>query len=1025
MKIKGANLQLLKINKTHKIQGRAVRTQNRQCLERIETMGKQAGQSSKRPEQAKSLKGETSPPMTGKSSVKGKFPIVGIGASAGGLEALEQFLGNVPQNSGMAFVVIQHLDPTHKGIMPELLQRITKMEVIRVKDRLKVKPNCVYVIPPNTSMSILNGALHLFEPLETRGLRLPIDFFFRSLADDQQERSIGIVLSGMGSDGTLGLLAIKEKSGIVLVQDPASAKFDAMPRSAIDTVLVDIVASAGELPSKLIACLQHTAIDKPKPVLEIKDKSALEKIIILLRADTGHDFSMYKKNTVYRRVERRMGIHQINKIADYVHFLQENPKELSILFKELLIGVTSFFRDPKVWEHLKEKALPAMLANLPHGHELRAWVPGCSTGEEAYSLAIIFKEALESVRPQTNISLQIFATDIDTDAIEKARKGIYRDNIASDVSPNRLSRFFTKTEDGYRVNAEIREMIIFAPQNVTKDPPFTKMDIISCRNLLIYMEGELQKKLLSLFSYSLNSGGILLLGTAETIGDMTKVLTPVDAKSRIYRRSASVAMDELVDFPSAFSKAKSNFNEKPRPMKTTQNIQTLADQLVLQQFAPATVLVNNKGDILYITGHTGNYLEPPAGKSNWNIFAMAREGMRNELPLAFRKALQQKEPVTLHNIKVGANGGTQTVNITIQLVEKPDVLRGMVIVIFTDVPMTAETKLLKTKKGKTLSHSRLAEMELQLQQARENLKSAQEEMQTSQEELKSTNEELQSANEELQSTNEELTTSKEEMQSLNEELQTVNIELQSKVDDYSRVNSDMKNLLNSTDIATLFLDKELCISRFTSQATKIFKLIPSDIGRPFTDLVTDLVYPELSDDAREVLRTLVFLEKDITTRDRRWFRVRIMPYRTLDDRIDGLVVTFVEITTFKTLEAALQETGKMLRLLINSTASVIIGISPDGKILEFNPEAERLFGQKRDDVMGKNYFDLFIPAPSRKKVQADLQKMLAGSLPGWFETPVQSSNGNSFPIRYLANKLVNGEGKAANIIIIGQKKAEA
>lgn len=986
-------------------------------------MGKQARQKNKKPAQAKSLKGETSQLGAKKSSVKGKFPIVGIGASAGGLEALEQFLGNVPQNSGMAFVVIQHLDPTHKGIMPELLQRITGMEVIRVKDRLKVKPNCVYVIPPNTSMSILNGALYLFEPLETRGLRLPIDFFFRSLAEDQQEYSIGIVLSGMGSDGTLGLLAIKEKSGIVLVQDPASAKFDAMPRSAIDTVLVDIVASANELPSKLIAYLQHTHINKPRPALEIKDKSALEKIIILLRTDTGHDFSLYKKTTVYRRIERRMGIHQINKIAGYVHFLQENPKELSILFKELLIGVTSFFRDPTVWEHLKVKVIQAMLANLPHGYELRAWVPGCSTGEEAYSLAIVFKEAVELVRPQTSISLQIFATDIDPDAIEKARKGVYRDNITSDVSPDRLRRFFVIGENGYRVNAEIREMIVFAPQDAAKDPPFTKMDIISCRNLLIYMESELQKKLLSLFSYSLNPGGILLLGSAETIGDMTKFFTPVDAKSRIYRRSASAAADELTNFPSSFSKAKSDLNEKTQPAKTTQNLQVLADQLILQQFAPASVLVNNKGDILYITGHTGKYLEPPAGKSNWNVFAMAREGLRDELPVAFRKAIQQKEPVVLRNIRVGTNGGTQTVDITIQLIEKPEVLRGMAIVVFADAPAIVETKLPSMKKGKALSHSRIAEVEIDLQRTRENLKSTQEEMQSSKEEMKSANEELQSTNEELQSTNEELTTSKEEMQSLNEELQTVNIELQSKVDDYAKVNSDMKNLLNSTDIATLFLDKELCISRFTFQATKIFKLISSDIGRPFTDLVTDLEYPALSDDAREVLRTLVFLEKDVAASGGRWFRVRIMPYRTLDDRIDGLVVTFVEITIFKMLEITLKETEQMLRLLINSASSVIISMSPDGEILEFNPEAENLFGQKRDDVMGKNYFDLFIPEPSRKKVQADIQKILTGRLPAWFENQVQASNGNLTSIRYLANKLVSEQRKSTNIIIIGQKKA--
>lgn len=422
------------------------------------------------------------------------FPIVCIGASAGGLEALEQFLGNLTENSGIAYVVIQHLDPTQKGMLPELLQRITKMNVLQVKDLMPVKPNCVYVIPPNKSMSILKGVLHLFEPIEERGLRLPIDFFLRSLADDRHEQSIGVILSGMGSDGSIGVRAIKDKNGIVMVQDPATAKFDSMPRSAIDSVAVDIVAPAHELPTKLMTFLKHIPVNKSDQEIDIKDKSSLDKIIILLRTHTGNDFSMYKKNTVYRRIERRMGIHKIDKISSYVHFLQENPKEANILFKELMIGVTSFFRDTAVWEKLRDKVIPSIITTMQTGSTLRAWIPGCSTGEEAYSLAIVFKEALEKINPQGGMSLQIFATDLDNEAIEIARKGLFPKSIANDVSVSRLNRFFVKTDEGYRVNAEIRETLVFAQHNIIMHPPFTKIDIISCRNLLIYMDTELQKK---------------------------------------------------------------------------------------------------------------------------------------------------------------------------------------------------------------------------------------------------------------------------------------------------------------------------------------------------------------------------------------------------------------------------------------------------------------------------------------------------------------------------------------------------
>ena len=840
------------------------------------------------------------------------FPIIGIGASAGGLEALEQFFRNMPNNSGMAFVVIQHLDPTRIGIMPELLQRITTLKVVQVTDGIKVKPDCVYVIVPNKSMSLLNGALHLFDPIESHGLRLPIDIFFRSLADDRHEKSIGIILSGMGSDGSLGAKAIKEKNGIVLVQEPASAKFDSMPRSVTDAIIADIVAPAGDLPSQLIEFLKFTPIPKKEPELEGINKSNLEKIIILLREQSGHDFSLYKKNTLFRRIERRKGVHQIDKIQNYVRFLQENPKEVEILYKELLIGVTNFFRDGVVWDVLKENILPALMNELPEGYVMRAWVTGCSTGEEAYSLAIVFKEALEKIIKPTHLTLQIFATDLDHEAIEKARKGNFSKKIANDVSAVRLSRFFVAENDGYRVNTVIREMVVFAPQNVIKDPPFTKLDIITCRNMLIYMEPELQRKLLSLFNYSLNPGGILLLGTAETLGNSKYGFTELDAKLKIYKRASETLSPELDNFPSSFFQSKDTNVSKP-PLKIVENIQSLADQILLQRFAPPSVLVNDRGDIIYITGRTGKYLEPVAGKTNWNIYAMAREGLQQELPGAFRKAMQNFEAVVLHNIKIGTNGGTQFVDVTVQRLENPASIKGMVMIVFTDVPALIEHDAIKPITAKAGLSRRQKELEMQLQRCSEVIQSVREEMQTSQEELKSTNEELQSSNEELQSTNEELTTSKEEMQSMNEELQTVNIELQSKVSDFIRSNDDMKNLLNSTEVATLFLDKNLNIRRFTDQVIKIFKLRSADIGRPFTDLVNDLQYPEIEAHAQHVIKTLVSMETAIKTHDKRWFNIRIMPYRTVDDHIDGLVMTFSDITIAKKLELELKALNEALK----------------------------------------------------------------------------------------------------------------
>lgn len=850
------------------------------------------------------------------------FPVVGIGASAGGLEALEIFLSNVPENTGIAYIIVQHQDPSRKGILAELLQRSTAMKVVQVIEDTFVEPNCVYVIPPNKDMSILQGKMQLFNYVAPRGLRLPIDYFFRSLADYQQANSIGVILSGMGTDGTLGLRAIKEKGGGVFVQDPSSAKFDNMPRSAIEAGLADVVSPVEDLPVRIMGYLQHKAGNgRVDPGLTGEIQNAFDKIVILLRAHTGHDFSAYKKTTVCRRVERRMGVHQIAGISEYVAFLQKNPQELQLLFKELLIGVTSFFREPAEWDLLKEKVIPALLAGRDSSQGLRAWVSACATGEEAYSLAIVFKEVLEQLQPPQNFSLQIFATDLDSDAINKAREATFPVNALSEVSAERLNRYFVQVDQGYQVIKSIRDKVIFAPQNIIMDPPFTKLDIMCCRNLLIYLTTEMQKKLLPLFHYSLNPGGYLFLGSAETVGNFTDIFQPLHSKSRLYQRLQSPGQEEYVEFPASFVPAKPFLHQSIKPV---QNVQLLVDQLVLQRYAPPTVLVNGKGDILSITGRTGNYLEPAPGKANWNIFAMAREGLHFELRDTFQKALRQNDTVTHKSAFVTANGGVKGVDITVQPLHEPEELRGLVMVVFKDTVIPPQVKPTDIVLGSPSRSPREVELERELVQTRQELQASRAEMQSSHEELKSYNEELQSTNEELQSTNEELTTSKEEMQSLNEELQTVNYEMQGKVEELSMVNNDMKNMLDSTRIATLFLNNDLRVRRFTHQMSLITKLIPSDVGRPVTDIASNLFYPEMADDVRDVLRTLNTVEKQIACSDEQWFNVRILPYRTLDDKIDGVVVTFVDISIAKVLEAQLRKTQAALEKRLTNQDSELV-----------------------------------------------------------------------------------------------------
>ena len=834
------------------------------------------------------------------------FPIVGIGTSAGGLAALEQFFRQMPAASGMAFVVIQHLDPHHKGMLPELLQRSTALPVMPAEHHMPVQPDHIYVIPSNRDIGIKDGSLLLTRPAKIRGLHLPIDSFFSALAANSGPLAVGVILSGMGSDGTHGSREIKSHGGLVAVQEPKSADFDSMPRSVIAAKCADLVATPAELPGKLLALYHKSAAAGPDtlPELDVKLQGEMGALIGLLRMRTGHDFSLYKKATLQRRIERRMAMHQLQSIGDYVDFLRKNPPEVDLLFKEMLIGVTNFFRDPAAWIHLRDKLIPALLKQRPQGDTLRAWTAGCSTGEEAYSLAIAFREAMAKSKLPGRHTLQIFATDLDSDAIDTARAGFYATGIDQDVGAERLFRYFTREEGGYRVNPEIREMVTFALQDVIHDPPFTKLDILSCRNLFIYFDADLQKKILALFHYSLKPDGVLFLGHSETVGHSGKLFTPLKNKLPLYQRVTG-HRTRPVEFPTAQLRML-NAPAAAEPARPTLKLQSLAEQMLLQRFCPTAVLVNADGDILYISGRSGDYLEPAAGKANWNIYAMLREELRNDVTGLLNRALRQKGEFNLKNLRTGRGKQARRLSVSAQALRQPEELRGMALVTF----IPADLPLAEKRGPRHAATPRAAELEEALRRAHEENRAIRESVNTTQEELKSANEELQSTNEELQSTNEELTTSKEEMQSMNEELQTVNAELQARVDELTRASSDMKNLLDSTEIITLFLDNDFHVRLFTQHATQIFKLIPGDIGRPLSDIVTDLSYPALQEDAARVLRTLVFSDKQVETGDGRWFRVRIMPYRTLSNVIDGVVITCTNITEAKRLEMQLRSEAR-------------------------------------------------------------------------------------------------------------------
>ncbi len=1004
------------------------------------------------------------------------FAIVGIGASAGGLAAFSEFFDGMPndQDTGMAFVLVQHLAPDHKSILTELIQRNTRMQVFEVEDGMQVQVNCAYIIPPNRDMAFLGGALHLLEPSAARGHRLPIDYFFRSLAQDQRERAIGIVLSGTGSDGTAGLRAIKSEGGMVMAQLPESSAFDGMPQSAVATGLVDYTLAPADMPAQLMRYVAQAFGNLPQANAGLANsgavvhsESALKKIFILLRTQTGHDFSNYKPSTICRRIERRMAVHQIKAIDDYVRFLQQTPLEVESLFRDLLIGVTCFFRDPESFAVLAQRVIPKLFENKAPGAAVRVWSTGCSTGEEGYSIAILLHEHMETLKQ--NYQLQVFASDIDSRAISYARAGVFPASIASDITPERLARFFTIDPDGasYRINKAIRDMLIFSEHNVIKNPPFSKLDLVTCRNLLIYLNSELQKKLISLFHYALNPGGILFLGTSETAGDSTELFAVFDRKSKLYQRNEDfqgakrAALERILPIVGSSSRPAKSDTAMPAPNKPFQraklSLRELTEQALLQYGELAGALINGFGDILYLHGRTGMFLEPSAGEAGINnILKMAREGLRGELSRCLHQATSGKDQVSAMGLRVKTNGHHTLVNVAVCKLEVsqgaalPDNViqhtpirhaTPLYLVMLKAVSAVGEAEAIDAEqaqagdsnspstlwRGKDAS-GQIAELHEALRAKDEFLLAAKEALETSNEELKSSNEEMQSVNEELQSTNEELETSKEELQSINEELSTVNTELQSKVHDLSRVNNDMNNLLAGTGIGTVFVDHALRIMRFTPAATEMINLIPNDIGRHVGHIMSNMIgYDSLVSDIQGVLKTLIAKEIDVQIKpietsdaakpnaaklvESKHYTLRILPYRTLENVIEGAVITFVETTEVVRAREALRKANDLLRLavVVRDASDAILVQDLSGRITAWNPGAVRMYGWTEAEALQMNTKDR-IPKALRDNALAQVEQLSRAQIIEPYLTERLTKNGSTLRISLTSTALVQPDG---------------
>lgn len=861
----------------------------------------------------------------GHASAEDNLLVAAIGASAGGIEACSELMRNLPADTGMAFVLIQHLDPNHQSILTELLGKETKMTVREVTDGMRLERNRVYVIPPNASMSVLDHTLRIGPREEARRGHMPIDHFMGSLAQEQGIRAIGVILSDSGKDGTLGMAEIQAQGGITFAQDEASAKYDSMPRSAVAAGCVDYILPPKGIARELGRISRHPLIARGAPeVAEIvpEDGAGLHSIFQLLRRATGVDFAHYRQTTVLRRIQRRMVVHKLDKLGDYVKYIQTNPAEINALYQGMLINVTSFFRNPSVFDAMKSVVFPGIMQNRQSESAVRIWTPGCASGEETYSVAIALLEFLGEKATQT--AIQFFGTDVSELSIAKARTGGYPENIQGDVSPERLRRFFSKTEGGYRISKSIRDMCIFAQHNLISDPPFSQMDVICCRNLLIYLEPILQSKVVSLFHYAARPNGFLVLGSSEGVGAVTNLFATQDRTHKIFSKKAGTSRP-VVTFSLERQAERTEFPSLRLPSKQVETRWNYAeaqkefDRRLLSHYSPAAVFINDDLEIVHTRGNVSRYLKLAPGRASLSILKMAREGLLFDLRNALNRAKKENVPVRKQKIQIktgngngnGNEGGSERSHdsirqITLEVVpvRVGNLKEPFFMVMFHDAPVELPARKgraggpgRRDQESSQMAEARITKLEEELAATKEYLQSVIETQEATNEELQSANEEILSSNEELQSTSEELETAKEELQSANEELSTVNDELRSRNVEITQVNNDLTNLFGSTDIAVLMVGSDLAIRRFTPRAEKALGLIPSDIGRPFLNINPSIEVPDFQQLVLQVISNPRPLEKDFTDKGGDTFHLRILPYRTTDGKIDGAVVTLLPINS--------------------------------------------------------------------------------------------------------------------------------